>query len=224
MDYDNFQNYATGAQPYELENAVTKWPVLLADLRAFLKINNNREDDLLKALIESATGDAEAYSKKDFITKDYITYRDIFGDFGEKPLSVGYPAVVPYNFNSAAPIVLRKSPLVSITEISYLLNDVVTVLDDSTYRIVKKSAYSQIIPTGGLYWPTADFTQQAITIKFKAGYGLDSKQTPADIKTAIMQIAANYYVNRGDFSDETKVMPETARAILNRYTIRSMVP
>ena len=223
MTYLNFENYATGAQPYELENPVTQWPVALNDLRAYLKINNNREDNLLKGLIESATSVAEAYTKKDFITKDYITYRDVFGDLGEKPLSVGYPPVVPYNFISAAPIVLRKSPLVSITEISYLLDGVVTVLDPSAYRIIKKAAYSQIIPTGQ-YWPTADFTQQSITIKFKAGYGEDAKGTPAEIKTAISEVAANYYVNRGDFSDETKAIPETAKAIFNRYTIRSMVP
>lgn len=212
--------FATGAQPYELETQPTQYPVSVADLRNFLKLNHDRENNLLSQLIATATKQCEDYTKKDFIAKDYITYRDQFGDMGDQPNYVGSPPTQGYYWASVAPIVLRKSPLISITEITYLVDGAETTLDPLTYRIVKKGAYSQIIPTTNNVWATADNVQQAITIKFKAGYG-DPKDVPSDIKSAIMQICADLYTNRGDDSGNRfgDPMPQAAKRILNSYVI-----
>jgi hypothetical protein len=222
--YNNFSNYATGSQPYELVTAPKIFPISLSDAKNYLKITTNADDNLINMMIRAATKSAESYTKRDFITKSYTTYRDIFGDYNENPLVIGYPSSVPYGLMSAAPIVLRKSPLVEIDSISYLSDGDTVVLDDTYYRVIKKNSYSQIVPTSGRFWPVADYEQQAVTIVFSAGYGESADLIPADIKDAILQMVANYYVNRGDFSDESKSIPAIARTILNQYTIRSMVP
>ncbi len=188
---------ATGQQPYLLDSIPTQQPIALADLYAYLKLNQTREDGLLKTIIGSATTFAEKYMNKELITKDYTTYRDVFGDYAENPNYRGYPAYSGCSGQSIIPIVIRKSPLISITEISYLVDGEFVVIDSSKYRIVFKTSYSEIIPTTNNSWPTPANTQQAIKIKFKAGMG-EPKDIPSDIKEALLQSCADMYVNRGD--------------------------
>lgn len=184
---------------YEVTTPAAELPVSLAEMKAFLRITASGEDDLITAMIESATDFGELYTKRDFVSKTYLTYRDHF----------------------TYEIELRRSKLQSVESVKYLVDDVLTTVASTVYYNTSESDFSRIALVDGQSWPTdGDFRLQAIQISFIAGYGAAS-DVPDDIKTAIMNHVAQMYSNRGDCGDGacSANLPLQSKLIYNKRRI-----
>jgi uncharacterized phiE125 gp8 family phage protein len=139
------------------------------------------ESDVLLNLISSAVKYAETYTKRDFITKTYKTFRNTF-------------------YDQSGSLILLKSPVQSIEFIKYLVDDTLTTLDASFYKLRYSTEYQEIVPVEfGTTFPTnLDETDDAVQIQFKVGYGDNSTDVPPDILEAIKLIVSFYYWNRND--------------------------
>jgi uncharacterized phiE125 gp8 family phage protein len=197
------------AYPYKLVTAASELPVSLTEIKTLLRITGSDDDTLLTLLITTATDQAERYTRRDFVTKTYITYRDYFEDIIE----------------------LRRSPLIAITNIYYDdISNVNTLLSSATYTTVFDPAYSRIKLAPTYIWPQVFNKEQAVRITFTAGYGA-AASVPSAIKLAISMMVANLYENRGDCGTAeagcgpcATGIPSGARGLLDSYRIVELVP
>lgn len=94
-----------------------------------------------------------------------------------------------------------------------------TVVDPARYRLVKDAQRPKIaavgtalpaIPTGG-----------EARIGFTAGFGPAWADVPADLRQAVLLLAAGYYENRHDTGGPREAMPFGVMALIERYrTVR----
>ena len=203
---------STGAQPYVFVDDVGTLPVTALELAYWLKMTDEdmivASTDILRSIIAGCTYEAEALVKRLFFEKRFITYRDVFGDYGDSPDYGYYPAyALPNNSGTLnQPIVIRRSPLQTVEEISYVDTDGATiVMDEADYYIVQKDAYSMIFPTTS--WPQIKPIQQGIKITFTAGY----TTLPPNLKIALLDHCANAFMNRGDCGCECKKAPSSVQ-------------
>ena len=212
--------FSTGAKPYVVVNQPSPivWPITVDELKLWAKIFNSAQDGLLQTIINGVTLQAERYTKKSFITKEYETKRDVFGDLDESP-NPGFT-----NLNNC-PVVLRRSPFVKVESITYISDGSPVVMPEADYQVATKEAYSQVYTTDSSSWPTIDTdVVQPITINFKAGFGETADDVPDDIKDAILAHATAVYKNSGDCSSgaascSCRFAPPEAMAVYNSYRI-----
>jgi hypothetical protein len=174
-------------------------PVSLSDVKTWLKVPSTitADDNLITALIKSATATFEKITGRDLINKTYKTYLDSFPCVDGLNYYTGISSLAPkYNDNG---IVLRKSKLQSITSIQYYLDGVLTAWDSSNYYITDLPDYSAIYLVADAEFPTdIDIRKQSIVINFVAGYGVDDTYIPEDAKQSLLQFITYLYENRGD--------------------------
>lgn len=172
-------------------------PVSLDDLKTHARVSGSGEDSLLNMILDAVTAYAEGFTKRDFITKTYQTFRDDFRQVGE----------------------LRRSKLQSVTTIKYLVSGALVTVSDAIYYNTVENDFSEILLEEGESFPTdGDVRKQAIEIIFKAGFGDDPRSVPGDLKLAILQHATNYNENRGDCTLADSV-PASAKIVYGKYRI-----
>lgn len=209
------RTFRTGAKPYKVVNQVLpeELPITLEELKSWAKIFNSREDDKLISIIKGVTLEAERYTHRTFIIKEFETKRDIFGDVDESP-APGYP-------HKSNPIVLRRSPFVDIESITYVKDGVEQSIP--LIQIAEKNCYSQIFPDVNESWPSFDEgVVYPITVNFTAGYATDSTGMPEDLKIALLTHATFIYKNPGDCNNGScscAYAPATAKAVYDQYRI-----
>lgn len=64
--------------------------------------------------------------------------------------------------------------------------------------------------------PVAKRLPGSVVVEFKAGYGDDPANVPADLRHAVLWLVASMYENRGDDAEKS-VFPPTVDRVLNRY-------
>jgi uncharacterized phiE125 gp8 family phage protein len=95
------------------------------------------------------------------------------------------------------------------------MDDAATVLDASHYQVDLASAPARVtLKSPAIVADTRALN--AIAIGFTAGYGDDASDVPQAIRTAILEILADLYANRGDMKAEP---PSTAQAMLAPYRV-----
>lgn len=220
----------TRAYSYTVTEPPAKLPVSLATVKQYLKVTSTADDDLITIFIGTATSYAEGFTRRDFITRTYETFRDFFSD----SVSEGYytfggnPVLGATGINDSGNIgfELRRSALISVDQIQYLSAGVLTTVDSTTYYNTFETDYSEVLTEQGSNWPDdADRRLQAITITFKAGFGDDDTDMPAWVTEGILQHVANMYANRGDCAcgDATgSLLPLTAKALYLQNRIENL--
>lgn len=213
--------YATGQQIYDVIVSAASSPISVSELKLFAKISGTGEDALLQQIIDGVTLEAERYTKRVFVQRTFRTWRDSLGDFGESPAYVCAPPMRSPYAQSSAPVVLRRSPLISVSSVKYYSAGVLTTMNADLYQVVKKPAFSMIAPLSE--WVTVDNRFQAVEIDFVAGYAT----VPADIKNALLAHATSVYQNRGDCdtggSCSCSFAPSVALAVYQQYRIVDFV-
>lgn len=193
----------TRAYSYTVTEPPAKLPVSLATAKQYLKVTSTADDNLITIFIGTATSYAEGFTRRDFITRTYETFRDFFSD----SVSEGYytfggnPVLGATGINDSGNVgfELRRSALISVDQIQYLSAGVLTTVDSTTYYNTFETDYSEVLTEPGSNWPDdADRRLQAITITFKAGFGDDDTDMPAWVTDGILKHVANMYTNRGD--------------------------
>lgn len=159
---------AAGGSTYMLlatlaDNTTTVYTDNIADgsLGVGAPTSNTTSDPYLQALIKTARVSAEGITRRVLITQTIDRVLDAF---------------------PAGDIYLAKTPLQSVTSISYVdENGDTQVLDSNLYQVDTKSAPARISPAFGEEWPTTRCVLNAVTIRFVAGYGAASA-VPEGIK------------------------------------------
>lgn len=215
------------AYTYKVTTPPESPAVSVNDLKAHLNITHNLQDNLLQLYLSAAIKYAEDYTNITLMETEFTTYRD---NFPSLSYSEGYYAggINPLNStpSSSGSFELRKSPLVDVSEISYInTQGVSTIVDPSKYYLTRESDYSEVLATPNSDWPTdLRNTMQSVTIVFTAGVTNDSDEVPADWKLAIMQHASSLWSDRGDCTDGScgGGVPSAAKSFYSQQKIMSL--
>lgn len=177
-----------------------------AQIREYLKLDSahSESDDFLISLREMAVRIAEHCTRREINLKKFRTYSPCFFD----------------------KLVLKKSPLVEVTLVSYT-NDAGdwTEVDPVNYYVTENSTYSELLLSPSGNWPNVVTTRgQAVKIEFTAGYA-DLSKVAEDMKSAILAHMSILYEQRGDWTNTEYAigtMPSVSQQIyaLNRITNR----
>ncbi len=200
--FDSHHHHARGIRnwTYEIITPPANLAVSLDAVKTHLKIplSVTTFDVELTAFIKAATLLAETFTRRTFINTEFRTFRDFF----------------------ACCFLLKRSKASSISQIQFLLDGVLTVVDPTIFFFTDVTDYSEVHLNDGKDWPDEDDIEQAVRIEFIAGYGVDESFVPEDIKLALKMMVANFFVNRGDCGvpcgDE---IPCVAKALLSQYRI-----
>lgn len=216
------------AYSYNVTVPVDVPAVTLDNVKSHLKITSSSEDVLLTIYLNAAIDFAEKFTRRDFITRTYETFRDFFPGMSEGYYQFGQnQALGSLNIGGGnVGFEIRRSPLQSIEKIEYLVSDVLTLVDSSIYYNTLEADYSEVLTKESGDWPEdADSRLQAITITFKSGFGDEATDMPAWVTEGILQHVAEMYSNRGDcdFSGGVdKFLPVTARLLYMHNRIENL--
>lgn len=194
------------AFPYQVTIAPAGNPLFITidQARAYLRLTASDITDAdLTIFIQSAQSAAERFTRLTLFTTTFETTRDFFhhSDF-----------------------FLRRAPLISITSIQRLVNDVLITVDVATFKAIDTDVlnYGSIVLKAGQIWPSdQDHEPRAITITFVAGFGVDATFLPNDLVEGMKRILSDLYENRGDCFDQNN-LSTAAGALLSRFKIMTV--
>lgn len=190
-----------------LKEAPEQKPVSLEDMKLFLRVDGEDEDELIKSLITSATEYLEEFTNRAFVTQTWIQSVE-----AKPKKNIG----LSDQFNThQSKILLRKSPVKSVNSISIVNGDEEKPLDQDAYCVALRDTYTEITFKGG-----SPLSEGSLKIEFKAGYG-NAEDVPSPIVTAIKQCVSNLYENRGDAANDASI-PLAIKVMLEPYLVRSL--
>jgi len=132
-------------------------------------------ETMLPLLIASARASAEAATSLALMTQTLDLYLDAF---------------------PAAEIILPRSPLQSVTSITYTDTDGATqTLAASEYLVDTASAPPRIVPAYGKSWPSTRQQINAVKVRFVCGH-TDAASVPADVKAWMLLSIGTAYEHR----------------------------
>lgn len=158
-------------------------PVTTQEAKLHLRVDQELENIYIDGLVKSAREFAEAFLNRALITQTWDLKTDSFPSSGEIEL--------PY------------APLQSVTSVTYTdsAGDSQTWAT-SNYSVFApagpKSQRGKIIRGYSLVYPITQAIQNAVTIRFVAGYGANGDSVPESIKQAIKVLVAEMYIRRDE--------------------------
>lgn len=159
-------------------------PVLLSDVKAYLRIDSNDEDSLLTMLTNAATSWVEAYLGVSLITQTRKTTLNQWAD-GQ---------IAGFTLNPSY-LHIPYPPLQSITSITYKDADGVTqTVASGTYEAHTHEMPGYVYAEDG--FPSVGTYPDPIAITYVAGFGSDYTSIPDTIRVSILQLTSDYYENR----------------------------
>jgi len=161
-----------------LKTAPTEEPITRAEAKLHLRVDPDltTDDSLIDALIKAARSSAENFTRRQFITATFELRFDIFPN-------VIFPL---------------RPPLQSVTEIRYIDTDGnPQVLDPQLFQVDIFSTVGRILPVESESFPDTDEVVSAVTVEYKAGFGL-AVSVPDDIKAAMLLTIGHLYEHRED--------------------------
>lgn len=192
----------THDKTYEAYKVVTpgiELPVTLELVRMHLRNEDLRADDeLVRAYIRTAAATVERTYGLALIEQTIDQYHSAF------------PA------NSDQPVLLRVAPLISITSVTYVdsAGDTQT-WDADEYTTGRINGQPVIVPKVGYTYPSGLTTRpNAVTITYKAGFGLSADSVPNDIRSALLLMVGHLYENR---EDPPNSLPRASEALLHPW-------
>ena len=154
-------------------------PVTVAEMRAFLRLDDVAEDELVNGLITTARECVEAASRRMLIAQTWRLHGDRWPPDGVVNLSL--------------------SPLIAVEAVRVFdAGGVATVVAPTLYRVDAASdpariAVDQAAPAPGRL--------PGIEIDVRVGYGAVAEAVPAPLRHALRMIVARWFENRGDGPD-----------------------
>lgn len=167
-------------------------PVSLADVRLHCRIDDTTENSSLALMLRAAVAICENWMRRPIMTQTFRAYYD------EWPLG--------------AALDVPRSPLVSVSSIkTYSETDVASTFPAASYFVDTATTPGRVVLRGGYSWPSHSREGNPIEIEFRAGYGDDPAEIPAEIRQAVLATVAYLYEQRGDAGGE---MPPTCEILL----------
>ncbi len=177
--------------------------VTLDEAKSHLRVDYSDDDTLIQGLIDGAVSHLDGYSG--ILGRPLLnqTWAQSFVDF------------------SASPWRLRFADLQSISSIKYYdLANVQQTLSTSIYSVLTDEIGPYITLVSGQSYPNIYSRDDAVTVTWVCGYGVDATKIPADIKVAIKMMVAHWYENRGVIVTEKRleIIPMAVDALLVKYS------
>lgn len=160
-----------------LVTAPTVEPITVADAKAHMRIGHNEDDALIAALITASRRLCETITRRALITQTWDLYLDAF------------PA--------GRAIQLPKSPLQSVTTVTYTDEDNTTTTFASTNYVVDTvSVPGCVVLTPSADWPSVNlWSVNAVKVRYVAGYGV-ATAIPETVKLAMKMVIGHWYEHR----------------------------
>lgn len=209
------------SQALKLVTAPASEPVLLADVKTFLRIDTNADDTMLTDFIKAATRIIEKWINRRLITQTWDFYLDnfpYFYSFDSLKEGVTEGKLSEY-LGTKKFIQIPLYPLQSVTFLkTYDENNVDYTMDSNLYHIDTISEPGRFSLKLNSTWPSTVLRPvNGVQIRFICGYG-SSSDVPFEIKQAIMQTVGLFYSNRGCSETEDSI-PKSALALLQAYRV-----
>lgn len=171
--------------------------VTLEDAKAHLRVTHELEDELIESLIHAAYAMAETRCGRIFQDIEKTIHLDRLPD-------------------GRIPIHLPITPVQEIISFEYIAEDDSTqVIDPEDLILDKRPLYPVLVPKDDV-WPHAKLGIQHIEIVLQAGF----KETPHDIRAAILLIIGHLYFNREAVTQNTVAeLPMGVDFILTAHSI-----
>lgn len=174
---------------YELDTP-GQLPLKLKAVKSHLRVEHDADDTLINDLIRTTVRFGELQTGREFRANAFTLTLDAFEDR----------------------ICIRRSPVISITSVKYLLATVLTTVATSVYYLKKSHGWSEILLPEDQLWPVdGDVREAGIEIEFIAG----PTQFIDQAKAAVLRHIAALYECRGDGEANAKdVAVESGAALL----------
>ena len=212
----------------DLVTAPITEPVTIAEVKGSLRVDHNTDNTLIGSLISAARTNAEAYTRRAFMTQTWKMYMDSFSKYSQ-----AYPwwsgpngATSILSPDTSNHIEIPLAPLQSVTSLkTYDDDDVATTFSSTKY--FKRTYSGDFANPGSLTlrnsssWDTVTRVRDGIELQFVAGYGDESCDVPQQIRMAIQEEAAFLYNNRGS-CESALVKSGVARTLLSPFRIMKL--
>lgn len=174
--------------------------VSLEEAQVHLRAENPEENSLVAALVAAATGQAEAFCRRRFVTQKWRLILDAFP---------GGAIVLPY------------PPLQSVESVKHIDPEgaLQTVpAEDYTVRLAETPG--EVVSAYGESWPAARAVEDAVRVEFTCGYGPPTA-VPEGIRAAVLLLVGTLYANRESVVTGTIAtpLPQSAEWLLGPYRV-----
>lgn len=216
------------AYTYKVTEAPSVLAVSLATFKSHIKKTTSDEDALLTIYLNAAIDYCEKFTRRDLITRTYITFRDFFPGISEGYYRFGgVPSLGSISTGGGnIGFEIRRSPLQSVESIKYLKVTVLTTVATTVFYNTVEEDYSEILTNDASSWPEdADRQLQAVQIEFKSGFGDAESDVPPWATEGILLHATQMSQDRGDCSCEggvKKSLPSIANTIYLQNRIENL--
>jgi uncharacterized phiE125 gp8 family phage protein len=165
-----------------LQTAPVNQIVTLSEVKTHLRVDGNDEDSLISNLIDAATS--------------YLDGPD--GVLGRAMITQTWDWSIDYFPAMDSDLLLFPlGDVQNVTSITYTDTDGVSqTWDSANYNIDKGSTPARLFLSHNVSWPTTQDVENAITIRFVAGFGDNASDVPAAIRQAAMLLIGTMYCNR----------------------------
>ena len=159
-----------------LVTAPTVLPVSYADAKAHLRLPDDTESVLVSALLDAARRKVEDDTGRALMTQTWDLTLDAFPRDG---------------------IAMPREPLASVTSVKVTgVAGVQSTLASTVYQVNLAACPPSITLADGQSWPSDLRANQAIVVRFVAGYGTKESDVPEPIRLAVLQLVAQWYAVR----------------------------
>lgn len=176
-------------------------PVSLTEAKAHLRVSTLDDNTYINTLIVLARQEVERFTNRRLVRQTWDWRLDAF----------------PLWFLVPTP------PLLSVTSIDYIDTDGNTqTLDPSVYDVDIYSSPARIKTAYGESWPATRTIDNAVIVKFIAGYS-SAATVPASLKQALLMIIAHFYENREEIITGTIVakIPKASEHLMFNYRVKT---
>jgi len=166
-------------------------PITLPEMKAYLRVDDEAEDDLIAGLIRAARLLVESASRRLLIEQSWRIVMDRWPDSGK--------------------VLLPVAPLLAIDRIRVLAADGTAAEVEASSIAADPASDPPSITVSGA--PGPGKPKNGIEIELRAGFGATADAVPATLKLAIRILVAHWFENRGDVAGE-QILPPEAMALV----------
>lgn len=175
-------------------------PVTLAELKEYMRVDTNDEDDLIRSLGVAAREWVEQWTGRALIQQTWDNFWVTWQD----------------------PFIVSRSLLSTVTHVKYQDGDnAQQTLGTSIYSVDTDSTPGKVHLAYQQTYPTNLTVPNSIVIRFVAGYGLTTDDVPEAVKAAIKMLANDRFQNR-ECSMESGASASAAQALLYNYRVHGV--
>lgn len=179
-------------------------PLSLGEVKAYLRVAHDDDDDLIATLIAGARGHVEALTRRALITQSWRLSRDAWpGD--------GRVAVLP-------------APLQDLAAARVYDTDGVAQAIDLQSFVVDTVSAPGVIALAPWSVPAPGREQAGIELDVTVGYGDAAADVPTPLRLAIRLLVTHWYENRGVVSVGVTAspLPASAAELIAPYRVLSL--